>query len=141
VGAAVLLRTTAAGVGELKQKAGRLEWLDGWGRLYERHPGGRKSLIAHLEGFDRGETAFKGLEVTRERETPARCCWQPHAYLVCCVVGRIDAGRPLASCRPRHRRATCYTKVSHVHVRKERGAVLKRVGSCQFSGQSDHAND
>ena len=55
-------------------------------------PEGGKTLVAHFgKGFDRGEPAFTGLEVRRERETPP-ILLAAHAYLVCRAVNRVDAG-------------------------------------------------
>lgn len=55
-------------------------------------PEGGKSLVAHFgKGFARGEPAFEGLKVIRERETPPVLA-ASHAYLVCRVMNRVDAG-------------------------------------------------
>ncbi|MBN9119594.1 MAG: flavin reductase [Planctomycetes bacterium] len=55
-------------------------------------PEGGKALIAHFgKGFAPGEPAFDGLEVIREREIPP-VLLASHAYLVCRVANRFDAG-------------------------------------------------
>jgi flavin reductase (DIM6/NTAB) family NADH-FMN oxidoreductase RutF len=55
-------------------------------------PEGGKSLVAHFgKGFARGEPAFEGLKLVRERGTPPVLA-ASHAYLVCRVVGLADAG-------------------------------------------------
>ena len=55
-------------------------------------PEGGKALVSHFgKGFARGEPAFTGLEVARERDIPP-VLLASHAYLVCRVAGRADAG-------------------------------------------------
>ena len=55
-------------------------------------PEGGKALVAHFgKGFDRGEPAFAGLEVRRDGATPP-VLLAAHAYLVCRVADRVDAG-------------------------------------------------
>ena len=55
-------------------------------------PEGGKALVAHFgKGFARDEPAFTNLDVRRERETPP-VLLASHAYLVCCVANRVDAG-------------------------------------------------
>ena len=55
-------------------------------------PEGGKALVAHFgKGFARGEPAFIDVEVARERDTPP-ILLAAHAYLVCFVVSRVDAG-------------------------------------------------
>jgi flavin reductase (DIM6/NTAB) family NADH-FMN oxidoreductase RutF len=55
-------------------------------------PEGGKALVAHFgKGFARGEPAFADLEVAREDGTPP-VLLAAHAYLVCRVVTRLDAG-------------------------------------------------
>ena len=53
---------------------------------------GGKSLVAHFgKGFALGEPAFAGLDVSREAGTPPVLC-AAHAYLVCRVAARFEAG-------------------------------------------------
>ena len=53
---------------------------------------GAKSLIGHFgKGFELGKRAFEGLKVLREREI-APVLLASHAYLVCRVAKRCDAG-------------------------------------------------
>lgn len=55
-------------------------------------PEGGKALIAHFgKGFGPGEPAFEGLDVRRDGETPP-VLLAAHAYLVCRVTNRVDAG-------------------------------------------------
>jgi flavin reductase (DIM6/NTAB) family NADH-FMN oxidoreductase RutF len=55
-------------------------------------PEGNKSLIAHFgKGFELGEPAFAGLDVSREADTPP-VLLAAHAYLVCRVADRVVAG-------------------------------------------------
>ena len=70
-----------------------LDWLpDGAAFVLNVLPEGGKALVAHFgKGFARGEPAFTGLEVARERGTPP-VLLAAHAYLVCRVVGRADGG-------------------------------------------------
>ena len=96
-----------------------LEWLaDGTQFVLNVIPEGGKALIAHFgKGFDRGEPAFEGLEVTRERETPP-VLLASHAYLVCRVVGRIDAGDHLLVIGRVTAGAVLHDGKPTVHVRK-----------------------
>ena len=70
-----------------------LDWLaDGAPFVLNVLPEGGKALVAHFgKGFARGEPAFAGLDVARERDTPP-VLLAAHAYLVCRVVSRVDAG-------------------------------------------------
>ncbi len=70
-----------------------LDWLaDGTAFVLNVIPEGGKALVAHFgKGFDPGAPAFTGLEIARERDTPP-VLRAAHAYLVCRVVGRADAG-------------------------------------------------
>ena len=70
-----------------------LGWLtDGASFVLNVMPEGAKSLIGHFgKGFELGQPAFEGLKVARERET-APVLLASHAYLVCRVVSRCDAG-------------------------------------------------
>jgi flavin reductase (DIM6/NTAB) family NADH-FMN oxidoreductase RutF len=72
---------------------GLLDWLaDGAAFVLNVLPEGGKSLVAHFgKGFAPGEPAFEGLEVRRDRELPP-VLLGAHAYLVCRVTGRLDAG-------------------------------------------------
>jgi flavin reductase (DIM6/NTAB) family NADH-FMN oxidoreductase RutF len=55
-------------------------------------PEGAKQFVVHFgKGFAAGEPAFVGLEVRRDGETPP-VLLASHAYLVCRVAGRCDAG-------------------------------------------------
>jgi flavin reductase (DIM6/NTAB) family NADH-FMN oxidoreductase RutF len=55
-------------------------------------PEGGKALVAHFgKGFARGEPAFTGLDVSRADETPP-VLLTAHAYLVCRVAARVEAG-------------------------------------------------
>ncbi len=77
----------------LNKARGVLDWLtDGAVFVLNVIPEGGKALVAHFgKGFGTGEPAFKGLEIVRARETPPVLC-ASHAYLVCRVANRIDAG-------------------------------------------------
>jgi flavin reductase (DIM6/NTAB) family NADH-FMN oxidoreductase RutF len=53
---------------------------------------GQKQLIAHFgKGFDRGEKAFEGIEVSRNGES-APVLAAAHAFLDCRVVRQVPAG-------------------------------------------------
>lgn len=55
-------------------------------------PEGGKALVAHFgKGFEPGEPAFEGLEVSRAGETPPVLS-ASHAYLVCRVAQRVAVG-------------------------------------------------
>jgi flavin reductase (DIM6/NTAB) family NADH-FMN oxidoreductase RutF len=55
-------------------------------------PEGGKALVAHFgKGFESGQPAFVGLEVRRDNETPP-ILLSSHAYLVCRVTKKLDAG-------------------------------------------------
>ncbi|MFO0824496.1 MAG: flavin reductase family protein [Gemmataceae bacterium] len=70
-----------------------LDWLaDGATFVLNVIPEGGKALIAHFgKGFEAGEAAFTGMEIRRDGETPPVLC-ASHAYVVCRVVNRVDAG-------------------------------------------------
>jgi flavin reductase (DIM6/NTAB) family NADH-FMN oxidoreductase RutF len=70
-----------------------LAWLpDGAVFVLNIIPEGGKTLVAHFgKGFAPNEPAFEGLKITREHETPP-VLLASHAYLVCRVVSRVDAG-------------------------------------------------
>lgn len=70
-----------------------LGWLaDGAPFVLNVIPEGEKALVAHFgKGFEPGAPAFDGLEVSRERGAPP-VLLAAHAYLVCRVVSRVDAG-------------------------------------------------
>jgi flavin reductase (DIM6/NTAB) family NADH-FMN oxidoreductase RutF len=77
----------------LNKERGVLAWLaEGATFVLNVVPEGGKALVAHFgKGFESGEPAFDGLDVIRERETPP-VLRDAHAYLVCRVAGRLDAG-------------------------------------------------
>jgi flavin reductase (DIM6/NTAB) family NADH-FMN oxidoreductase RutF len=70
-----------------------MEWLsDGAPFVLNVIPEGGKALIVHFgKGFAPDEPAFNGLDVRRDGETPPVLC-ASHAYLVCRVSDRLDAG-------------------------------------------------
>ena len=70
-----------------------LGWLtDGAAFVVNVIPEGGKALVGHFgKGFDPGAPAFDGLEVRREAGLPP-VLLSAHAYLVCKVTGRADAG-------------------------------------------------
>ena len=70
-----------------------LEWLqDGVAFALNVIPEGGKALVAHFgKGFEAGQPAFAGLDVRRDGESPP-VLLSAHAYLVCRVVKRVDAG-------------------------------------------------
>lgn len=76
-------------------KKGRdvLDWLaDGTSFVLNVLPEGSKTLIGHFgRGFEADQPAFEGLKVTRERGS-APVLLAAHAYLICRVVSRVDAG-------------------------------------------------
>jgi flavin reductase (DIM6/NTAB) family NADH-FMN oxidoreductase RutF len=81
-------------------------------------PEGGKALVSHFgKGFERGEPAFKGLEVSRERETPP-VLLASHAYLVCRVVNRVDAGDHILVIAHVTAGAVLHEGKPTVHVRK-----------------------
>lgn len=70
-----------------------LDWFaDGAPFVLNVIPEGGKALIAHFgKGFAPDEPAFDGLDVRRDGESPP-VLLASHAYLVCRVVNRVDAG-------------------------------------------------
>lgn len=96
-----------------------LDWLaDGAAFVLNVLPEGGKALVAHFgKGFDPGEPAFKGLEVARERDTPP-VLLAAHAYLVCRVVGRADAGDHMLVIGRVTAGAVLHDAKPTVHVRK-----------------------
>jgi flavin reductase (DIM6/NTAB) family NADH-FMN oxidoreductase RutF len=77
----------------LKKGRDVLDWLtDGASFVLNVLPEGAKSLIGHFgKGFELGQPAFEGLKVARERGV-APVLLAAHAYLVCRVVSRVEAG-------------------------------------------------
>ena len=81
-------------------------------------PEGAKALVAHFgKGFARGEPAFNGLEVRRDGETPP-VLLASHAYLVCRVTGRADAGDHVLLIARVTAGAVLHDGKPTVHVRK-----------------------
>ncbi len=70
-----------------------LDWLtDGTPVAVNVVPEGGKGLVAHFgKGFDPGEPAFEGLEVTRSGDSAA-VLGAALAWVDCRVTGRFDAG-------------------------------------------------
>jgi flavin reductase (DIM6/NTAB) family NADH-FMN oxidoreductase RutF len=77
----------------LKKGRDVLDWLtDGASFVLNILPEGAKTLIGHFgKGFSRGEAAFDGVKLNRDRDT-APVLSASHAYLACRVVSRVDAG-------------------------------------------------
>ena len=74
--------------------------------------------MAHFgKGFEPGQPAFTGLEVARERETPP-VLLASHAYLVCRVVNRVDAGDHVLVIARVTAGAVLHDGKPTVHVRK-----------------------
>jgi flavin reductase (DIM6/NTAB) family NADH-FMN oxidoreductase RutF len=96
-----------------------LEWLtDGAPFVLNVIPEGGKALVSHFgKGFEPGQPAFTGLEVTRERETPPVLS-ASHAYLVCRVVNRVDAGDHVLVIARLTAGAVLHDGKPTVHVRK-----------------------
>jgi flavin reductase (DIM6/NTAB) family NADH-FMN oxidoreductase RutF len=81
-------------------------------------PEGGKALIARFgKGFTRGEQVFSDLEIARERETPP-ILLASHAYLVCRVANRVDAGDHVLVIAHVIRGAVLHEGTPTVHVRK-----------------------
>lgn len=76
-------------------RAGRfvLDWLEVGAQLVVNViPEGGKALVAHFgKGFDEGEPAFEGLEVTRDGGSPP-VLLAALAHLVCRVTARVETG-------------------------------------------------
>src|SRR5262245_25396562 len=70
-----------------------LHWLtEGAAFVVNVIPEGGKAIVAHFgKGFELGESAFEGLDVRRDGETPP-VLTAAHAYLVCRVAGRVEVG-------------------------------------------------
>jgi flavin reductase (DIM6/NTAB) family NADH-FMN oxidoreductase RutF len=96
-----------------------LEWLtDGAPFVLNVLPEGGKALVAHFgKGFEAGQPAFQDLEVSRERETPP-VLLASHAYLVCRVVNRVDAGDHVIVIARVTAGAVLHDGKPTVHVRK-----------------------
>jgi flavin reductase (DIM6/NTAB) family NADH-FMN oxidoreductase RutF len=96
-----------------------LEWLaDGATFVLNVLPEGGRALVAHFgKGFARGEPAFTGLKVTREGETPP-VLLESHAYLVCRVANRVDAGDHVLIIAGVTGGAVLHDAKPTVHVRK-----------------------
>jgi flavin reductase (DIM6/NTAB) family NADH-FMN oxidoreductase RutF len=77
----------------VNKSRGVLEWLtEGVPIVLNVIPEGGKTLVSHFgKGFDAGESAFDGLDVQRDGETPP-VLLASHAYLVCRIISRVDAG-------------------------------------------------
>jgi flavin reductase (DIM6/NTAB) family NADH-FMN oxidoreductase RutF len=81
-------------------------------------PEGGKTLVSHFgKGFAPGEPAFTGLELARERGAPP-VLLAAHAYLVCHVVGRADAGDHVLVIARVTAGAVLHDGKPTVHVRK-----------------------
>jgi flavin reductase (DIM6/NTAB) family NADH-FMN oxidoreductase RutF len=96
-----------------------LDWLaDGALVVLNVIPEGGKSLVAHFgKGFDKSESAFEGLDVTREHGTPP-VLLASHAYLVCRVVNRVDVGDHVLVIARVTTGAVLHDGKSTVHLRK-----------------------
>lgn len=70
-----------------------LDWLEvGAPMVVNVIPEGGKALVAHFgKGFDEGEPAFAGLEVTRAGDSPP-VLTDALAHLVCRVTARVETG-------------------------------------------------
>lgn len=77
----------------LNKQRDMLEWLAvGTAFVLNVIPEGGKDFVAHFgKGFEPHEAAFDGLDTRRDGETPP-VLLASHAYLVCRVVGRCEAG-------------------------------------------------
>lgn len=81
-------------------------------------PEGGKTLVSHFgKGFAPGEPAFTGLEIAPECETPP-VLLASHAYLVCRVVNRVDAGDHMLVIARVTAGAVLHEGKPTVHVRK-----------------------
>ena len=96
-----------------------LDWLaEGAAFVLNVIPEGGKALVAHFgKGFDPGEPAFTGLDVKRERDAPP-VLLAAHAYLVCRVVSRADAGDHMLVIGRVTAGAVLHDAKPTVHVRK-----------------------
>jgi flavin reductase (DIM6/NTAB) family NADH-FMN oxidoreductase RutF len=77
----------------VRKDRGLLEWL-GEGACFAVNviPEGGKLLVAHFgKGFELDQPAFEGLEVQRDGDLPP-VLLAAHAYLICRVTARLDAG-------------------------------------------------
>jgi flavin reductase (DIM6/NTAB) family NADH-FMN oxidoreductase RutF len=96
-----------------------LDWLpDGAAFVLNILPEGGKALVAHFgKGIEGNEPAFEGLEVGRERDTPP-VLLAAHAYLVCRVASRADAGDHVLLIARVTAGAVLHDGKPTVHVRK-----------------------
>jgi flavin reductase (DIM6/NTAB) family NADH-FMN oxidoreductase RutF len=96
-----------------------LDWLrDGAVFVVNIIPEGGKALVAHFgKGFEPGESAFEGVDVRRDGETPP-VLLASHAYVACRVVSRIDAGDHVLVIGRVERGAVLHDGKPTVHVRK-----------------------
>lgn len=81
-------------------------------------PEGGKALVAHFgKGFATGEPAFTGLDVRRDPDAPP-VLLAAHAYLVCRVAARVDAGDHALLIARVEAGAVLHDGKPTVHVRK-----------------------